>query len=546
MKNKLWMSVFLILFFGAEWTGAAVDEGAAESLYQKAKKETIALKWDQALELFGDIRDGFPGSRYQDDAQFWIGYCLEKRGGSEIEAFIAFSDLIEDFPSSTRIRDARVHQIALAEKLVAQGRQQFHDFLLEHLESEDRMIRMQAAMALARLGDKQAAPVLEEMADDPDWGLEVMDLSNRLAEADASEKKAEPATEPGPGALEFIRRKEMPAPEPEREESFREKWDNALFHETRHHGQYRSMLKEDGQWSRDELIDFGMWTILDTGPFTSYVSLSGYDKKEWYRKFWKLRDPTPTTDENEAQDEFLRRIEYAAKRYGETWNYRQFEYLKDQYLRDGWPRAPWDARGELYVKYGEPNYITIGGYNKEEWQYDRLGIDFVVSRYMTNIYRNAIEPGPLAQAFYKDQLEWVQSNYIIRPEFHYEHQYKRKPIKKIELKVTKNEAGAGSTLLVRYTVPVKEFDFYKENGQHKIQYLRNLVVLDDNMREIRRFEMFKEISKESRRELSRMKKVEESIPLNLDPGQYRIALRIEDPKADKLGIYVESIEVRQK
>ncbi|NQT27440.1 HEAT repeat domain-containing protein [candidate division KSB1 bacterium] len=523
---------------------AAVDEKEAESLYQKAKKKTISLKWEEALVLFGDITDNHPGSRYEDDAQFWVGYCLEKRGGSDIEAFMAFSDLIKKYPESTRIRDAIVHQITLSENLVREGRQQFHEFLMDHLKSEDRMIRLQAAMALGRLGDKDAMNVLNEMADDPDWGPQVMDLSNKLATSGSADEKGS-QQEPRRGVLDFRVEKEKQK-KSDAPKSFKEKWDNALFFETKHHTHYRDMLKTDGRWSRDELVDFGMWTIMPTDPFSSYITLDDYDKKEWYRKYWKLQDPTPTTDDNEALDEFLRRIQFAEKRYGETWNYRQFEYLKDQYLRDGWPRAPWDARGELYVKYGEPNYITIGGYNKEEWLYDQFGIDFIVERYITNIYRNAIQPGPMAQAFYNDQLEWVESNYIIHPEFSYEHHYKKKPIKKIKLNVTKDSTKPGGTLLVTYTIPVKEFHFYKENGQHKIQYFRNLVVLDENMQEIRRFETLKEISKENKRALSKVKTVEESISLNLNPGQYRIALRIEDPKAEKLGIYIESIEVRQK
>ena len=196
LKKYTLMLMGLLLIFILGITQAAVDENAAESLYQKAKKKTISLKWEEALELFGEITDTFPGSRYEDDAQFWVGYCLEKRGGSEIEAFMAYSDLIKKYPESTRIRDAIVHQIALSEILVAQGRQQFHDFLLQHLKSEDRMIRLQAAMSLGRLGDKRAMDVLNEMASDPDWGYEVMELSNRLATLESTESKesAEPST----------------------------------------------------------------------------------------------------------------------------------------------------------------------------------------------------------------------------------------------------------------------------------------------------------------------------------------------------------------
>ncbi len=523
---------------------SAVDDTEAGKLYQQAKKLTIALRWEEALQSFSKLIDTYPGSRYEDDAQFWIGYCLEKKGGSEMEAFMAFSDLIRKFPRSSRIQDALVHQISVTESLVRNGQEQFRDFLIEKLRDERIDVRQQAALSLARLGDKRALSVLESMFDDEDFGQEARLLAAKVT-AEKPEAKTIPESKiqkPDQMDFETKAQKEMPA----REKTPQEKWDDRFFILTDRHKYYRDMLRDDEKWTQDNLIDYGMWTILPTDQFAAYIALTGYDRKEWFRRYWTLRDPTPTTPENESLNEFYRRIEYANKRYGECWNDRSFQYLKDQYLREGWPHAPWDARGELYVKYGDPTYISIGGWQKEEWQYDRYSLDFTVTRYVTNIYQNAIEPGPMSQAIYSNQQEWVRANYILNQEFRYEHPYKNKPIKDIKLKIESGEGEHQGEVQISYSFSVKDLAIEKEKGQYTVKYLRHMVILDEAMHEVRRYETLRTVTGETKKELTDRKVIEEQIPVHLAPGTYRVALRIEDIKGKKLGLYVENITVVAK
>jgi len=73
------------------------------------------------------------------------------------------------------------------------------------------------------------------------------------------------------------------------------------------------------------------WAVLDTlsaGQLPGYVGL-----------FWKRRDPTPTTEVNEFKDQFHDRVQWAA-----TW------------FRWGNVDGPaWDIRGDVWIKYGEPD-----------------------------------------------------------------------------------------------------------------------------------------------------------------------------------------------
>lgn len=540
--------VFLLLF---QQAFAGVDENAAGKLYKKAKKETISLKWDDGLQLFSELVDTYPGSRYEDDSQFWIGYCLEKKGGHSMEAFLAFSDLIQKFPKSSRVQDAIVHQIMLAENLVRAGRREFKDFLLNKLQDSEKVIRQQAALSLGRLKDERSMAVLESMFDDEDWGYEAKIVvaqmeTEPVVVAEASETTESRGIVKKPDFLEFgVKRQEKTQAE-KPQKSFKEKWDERFFYVTKRHKLYRSLLRDEGKWTPEDLIDYGMWMILPTDQSSDYLALDNYDKKEWFRKYWKLKDPTPTTDTNEALHEFKRRVEYAHKNYGECWEAKKFQFRKDKHLGKEWAHAPWDARGELYVRYGEPNYITLAGWQQEEWKFDRYSIDFVINRYETNIYQDAINPGPLAKELHAEQLEWVRYNYILNPEFRYEHRYELKPLKDLKLAIQQGQDDHKGEIQVNYSIPVKDLSIQKQDGQHMVQYIRNLVVLDDGMHEVRRYESVRQVTREKKKDLKNLKLIEEEIPIHLEPGQYRVALRIEDVKAKRLGIYVENLEVIQK
>jgi len=304
------------------------------------------------------------------------------------------------------------------------------------------------------------------------------------------------------------------------------------------------MLKTEGTWTRDELINFGMWTILGTDQFEALAALKGYDRLEWLRKYWKLRDPTPTTEVNECQDEFEKRMEYAWENFSETWNYRNFKVLQDQYLRDGWPHAPWDERGEIYILYGEPESISIAGFNEEEWSYNKYRIDFIVERYKTNIYKDAVRLGPLSMELYADNPDWAHYNFIENREFRYTHNYHAKPFKSFKPEFSVPAESDTGQIAVFYTIPTDEFKITKQDGGQGISYNECWVVLDEDMREVVRKEQPHAVTRAEKKEIKNMKVVSGRIQLDLPPGQYLFALEIRDLNNPRLGLYVETFEVR--
>ena len=112
--------------------------------------------------------------------------------------------------------------------------------------------------------------------------------------------------------------------------------------------------------------------------------------------FWTKRDPDPETETNEFQEEFMRRIDYATRRF-----------------KEGTPGWKTD-RGRIYIYFGPPdrierrpmiNNIDIKGY--QIWIYYRynFGIEFIDSR-GDGTYRFDPHTGILG-SFY-DALEQAQ------------------------------------------------------------------------------------------------------------------------------------------
>jgi len=99
-------------------------------------------------------------------------------------------------------------------------------------------------------------------------------------------------------------------------------------------------LRPLGQQMRLEIA--GLQYILNAYQLKQFFSLPDDGaRREWIARFWRSKDPTPTTEKNEMMIEHNIRVKLA----------RQFFKL------DKWPY--WDKRGEVYIRYGPPNYRGI-------------------------------------------------------------------------------------------------------------------------------------------------------------------------------------------
>lgn len=90
--------------------------------------------------------------------------------------------------------------------------------------------------------------------------------------------------------------------------------------------------------------DAALKALMGQEAYLEYVTITDTtEAADWLRKFWIKHDPTPTTPENEFEQEHERRVYHAICFFGSP--------------AKGGP--PWDDRGEVYIRYGEPNERRI-------------------------------------------------------------------------------------------------------------------------------------------------------------------------------------------
>jgi GWxTD domain-containing protein len=79
-------------------------------------------------------------------------------------------------------------------------------------------------------------------------------------------------------------------------------------------------------------------------------------KKEFIEEFWKIRDPDPSTEENENKIEFQRRIAFANEWFGNWKTFVGRSMGKGKEKDRGWKTD----RGRVFIILGPPNMVSYG------------------------------------------------------------------------------------------------------------------------------------------------------------------------------------------
>lgn len=522
VKKLCFLGLSIFLVFGSVW---AVQNDGSHRLYLEAKKHSFQQEWSAAAQLFQQLVKEYPKSHYHEEAQFWVGYCLEKSGETK-DAFDAFVKLEKMYPNSLWVDDAVMHRIVLAEKLAQKRGDRYYFFLREKLEHEDKDIQYQAAMALGRLGDKKALPVIYALRGQVDFD----DETNQVITSLENMKDIPDEIYMADNAIGEVN------------EDFDRDHDKDVkinyFPEQRFE-QYRKMTRTDDKWSQADLESFGLWHILPTQKFDEFLKLKSEEKSEWLRIFWKKYDPTPTTAENENQDEFNRRIEFARS------HYTYFDNLPGFYY------APWDARGEVYIKFGQPEERQKSD-DGEFWTYPQLQrVTFYIRPNVTNIFGRAISISSLNNWSIRSRTstsDWLRARnfhnkYIFSPGFYYVYNDGNDQIIDFIVKVIpSNDIG----LVFRYKMPINEFDIQAKDGLYHLNYLERYVVFNNKMNEVARHETKRQITKPNKNDFKKLQTIEEEIRVDLEPGDYTLGLRIEDTFSKKIAIRKVDISVKSR
>lgn len=122
---------------------------------------------------------------------------------------------------------------------------------------------------------------------------------------------------------------------------------------------------------RDLYYDLGF--VLAPEDTATYALLDGSDKIQFDESYWQQRDPDLTTDANERQLEHFRRVWFAQQNFSLT----QF---------------PWDRRGMVFIRYGEPDYRSRSNYTQAVTD---LAVQQIKEQMFADIYVQGLPAGEL-------------------------------------------------------------------------------------------------------------------------------------------------------
>ncbi len=514
MKKRPFILFFILLFVQNCFSEA--NDPEAQKVYLVAKKNTIDQNWDSAIQMFNKVIHEYPECRYVDESHFWVGYCYEKKPGFLDQAFDAYA-LVGLSSQSAWSDDARLRQVFIAETLIQED-EKYKKYLFKQLSSSNIQIKQLAAIALARTGDTRALPALRDIPEEEDLYNEAGQF---IRELEKKPKSGEIVKIEKTNAAEMSLTQTTPyselelGPDGKKINYFAEK---SLQ-------QYQSLVRTDDNWSDNELINFGLWHILRTDLFDTYLQMNREARQRFLRHLWLTNDPTPTTDVNEAKIEFERRVYYSREHFS------YFDNLEGHFY------APWDARGEIYIKYGTPHSKSVKNYD-EIWYYPQYDyLQFYIRTKVTNIFGRAI----FLQRYMSSRLRGMSNNkkavndVIYTPKFVYHYDYGKKMIKNFNASVDQTN----NKITLKYEMPAKEFKIFKDR-RYYIDYLLKYVVYDKDYYKIISNTQQKRISELSKNDLKN-KQISGSIELNLTPGEYFIGMTVEDDKSNNIAIYKKSI-----
>jgi GWxTD domain-containing protein len=95
-------------------------------------------------------------------------------------------------------------------------------------------------------------------------------------------------------------------------------------------------------WTRNpEDMEDAVHLLLGGDEEENFTRLEPGERESFLNEYWKARDPTPGTAENEALTQFLARIDYANRTY----------------TRPGLQKGMFSDMGRVYIRYGQPDEV---------------------------------------------------------------------------------------------------------------------------------------------------------------------------------------------
>lgn len=240
-----------------------------------------------------------------------------------------------------------------------------------------------------------------------------------------------------------------------------------------------------------------------------FVYLSKDERDDFIKDFWKKRDPSPKTEENEYKDTYYQRMREATSLF--------ISSGKNGWLTD---------RGRTYILFGPPDRRDIypTGYSFHEppvevWFYGMFPVIFV------DEYRDGSYKIVYSSYRYLQQISSVEM--VLHPKY---DTWNKNLVGK--MKIENSEKGVQ---LIQADIPYKAIVFNKKKNKYiGILVLEAKIFKNDIEINIIKKNIEIKITEEELKKLPDLYKIKE--PIELKPGKYKIELKITDKTSGK-GIY---------
>jgi GWxTD domain-containing protein len=245
--------------------------------------------------------------------------------------------------------------------------------------------------------------------------------------------------------------------------------------------------------------------LITAAERAEFLNLPPQERKGFVEEFWKKRDPSPDTEENEFKDEYFQRIEEA----------------NHLFSAGGGGEPGWlQDRGRIYILIGPPDYretyprgVTFYGLPTEIWYYGFFTMTFIDDNW-TGSYRldpdSAIQLAEImkTQLLWKPQLPGDAAKSILDG--------------KVDLSVL-----SPGKARVRIRLPYREIWFKSEGGQLTATLTAHLEVRDQAEKSLWEFHQsypLKFASSELEKFASSAYVID--IPVSLASGRYWVILTL--------------------
>ncbi len=241
--------------------------------------------------------------------------------------------------------------------------------------------------------------------------------------------------------------------------------------------------------------------IITARERKTFLNLPASEREAFIEEFWKKRDPTPDTEENEYKNEYFKRIEEANRLFS-----------------DGGGKGWLEDRGRIYILIGPPEQrlvyprgMTFYDVPTEVWYYGFFPIVFTDEQW------NGTYELTITSAYAVAEINKASTD--LRPKI-----TREEVVFDFSLRVKKAKEGKG---LIQMEVPYKNIWFNAQGDRLKTTLALSLEVLDSAQKKVWDFEKDYLISLSEKNVSEFLQKAfVVEIPITLEPGKYTLHLKL--------------------